>query len=154
MTTYVLTVSEFFPKTHKKNGLPTHFIVNIHSLIKKHTIRGNYQLWKKRFEKIDKGEACLSVRYWEEKPYKSKQIEIFNFNNTDGIGIQKLEFHKDKDGVPALKYPLINNKFEPNIKSIAENDGLSLSDFKEWFKVYDLSQPMVIIHFTHFRYCN
>ena len=25
-------------------------------------------------------------------------------------------------------------------------------DFKEWFKGYDLSKPMAIIHFTAFRY--
>lgn len=152
MKTYVLTISETFPKTHKKSGMPTFFVQQINSLVKKHTIRGNYALWKKRFEKIQKGEACLSVRTWEGKPYNSKQIEVFNFKNTDGIGIQKLEFYEDKDGCATIKYPLINNRFEPNIQVIAENDGLSIVDFKEWFKDNDLSKPMVIIHFTHFRY--
>ena len=95
----------------------------------------------------------MSIRNWTGKPYNSKQVEVFNLKNTEGISLEKLEFYEDKDGVPALKYPLINNKFEPNIDIIAENDGLSLSDFKEWFKGYDLSQPMAIIHFTHFKYC-
>ena len=37
-------------------------------------------------------------------------------------------------------------------EQLAKNDGLSLEEFKEWFKGYDLSQPMAIIHFTRFRY--
>lgn len=59
MKTYVLTISNIFPKNHKKAGLETNFIVKINSLLKKHTIRGNFLLWQKRFEKIEKGEACL-----------------------------------------------------------------------------------------------
>lgn len=151
-TTYVITVSEQFPKTHKKSGLPTGFINAIALKLKKHTIRGNYLLWRNRFDKINKGEACLSVRYWSGKPYRSKQIEAFVFDNTDGIGIEKLEFFDDGDGVSRLSYPLINNYAEPKIETLAENDGLEYKDFKEWFKGYDLSDPMVIIHFTNFRY--
>ena len=153
MKTYVLTISNTFPKTHKKSGLETNFIQKINGLTKLHTIRGNYKLWKKRFEKIEAGEACLSVRYWSGKPYSSKQVEAFNLKNVDGITVEKLEFFEDKDGVPALKYPLINNKVQLILYTLADNDGLSLSDFKEWFKNYDLSQPMAIIHFTHFKYC-
>ena len=128
------------------------FLNQIYSLVKKHTIRGNYKLWKKRFEKIEKGEACLSIRFWEGKPYNSKQKEFLNLKTVDGISLEKLEFHKDKDGIANLKYPLINNFSEPDIQILAENDGLSFSDFKDWFKKYDLSEPMAIIHFTHFKY--
>lgn len=150
--TYVITVSEFFPKTHNKSGLPTGFIDKIGSKIKKHTIRGNYPLWKKRIDEIQKGNAVLSVRYWTGKPYNSKQKEVYVLDKNSGIGIQKIEFHEDKDGVCALKYPIINNHREPNIKIIAENDGLSYPDFKEWFKGYDLNEPMAIVHFTDERY--
>lgn len=147
MKTYVLTVSEFFPKTHNKSGLPTGFINSIGSKSKKHTIRGNYELWKKRFEKIDKGEACLSVRYWTGKPYNSPQKEVFNFTKTDGIGIEKIEFDD------YLYSCLIEEKrFSVSSEMIPENDGLNHSDFEEWFKKYDLSKPMAIIHFTSFRY--
>lgn len=149
---YVLIVSEFFPKSHNKSGLPTGFIDKIGSNIKKHTIRGNYLLWKKRIEEIQKGNAVLSIRYWSGKPYKSKQKEVYVLDKNSGIGIQKLEFYKDKDGVCALKYPIINNNLEANIKVIAENDGLSYPDFKEWFKGYDLSEAMAIVHFTAERY--
>ena len=39
-------------------------------------------------------------------------------------------------------------------EELAKNDGLSLEDFTAWFKGYDLSETMAIIHFTPFRYDN
>lgn len=154
LITYVLTISENFPKTHSRSGDPTNFVQSISDLIKLHTIRGNYDLWENRFKKIESGEACLSIRVWEGKPYNSSQKEIFNLTNKDGIGIQKLESEemiltsrdciKTKDG----------RVFIPRVemKNLATHDGLSLPDFKEWFKGYDLSEPMAIIHFSRFRY--
>lgn len=38
------------------------------------------------------------------------------------------------------------------ISVIFENDGLSLADWCDWFRHYDLSKPMAIINFTKFRY--
>lgn len=151
MKTYVLTVSEFFPKTHNKAGLPTGFINSISNKSKKHTIRGNYELWKKRFEKINKGEACLSVRYWTGKPYRSSQKEVYNLTNTDGIG---LEIISDFGKITAIVRKNLNDIKAPiiRIEDISKNDGLRVDDFQEWFKKYDLSQPMAIIHFTSFRY--
>ena len=158
MKTYVLIVSEFFPKTHNKSGLPTGFINSIGNKSKKHTIRGNYELWRKRFDEIEKGEACLSIRYWAGKPYNSPQKEVFNLKNTNGIGIEKLEFDEmimttspvlitGKKGAEKMWKPTISD-----VPTLALNDGLTLPDFKEWFKKYDLSKPMAIIHFTSFRY--
>lgn len=156
MKTYVLTISEFFPKTHNKAGLPTGFINSISNKTKKHTIRGNYELWKKRFEKIASGDACLSVRYWTAKPYNSKQVEVFNFKNTDGISLEKLTF-TEKIMTPfyAMVHPngSIYTPDFSDLETIATNDGLSLGDFRIWFKKADLTKPMAIIHFTSFRYC-
>lgn len=150
MITYVLTVSEFFPKTHNKAGLPTGFIDRISNKTKLHAIRGNYDLWAKRFEKINKGEAVLSVRYWSGKPYNSKQIECFVFDKEDGIGIQKIEF---EDYFFDTGWIVRQEQFcDQSVNFVAKNDGLSKEDFKEWFKKYDLSRPMAIIHFTNFRY--
>ena len=75
--TYVLMVSTKFPAYHFLNGEPTLFIEKIASGEKITSIRFNYELWRKRFEKINKGEAVLSVRSWEGKPYRSKQIKNF-----------------------------------------------------------------------------
>ncbi|MFA5297872.1 MAG: hypothetical protein WC389_06645, partial [Lutibacter sp.] len=76
---YRLAVSRVFPATHKRAGEPTFFVEKLErtlelkyskvhlelELIKIHTIRGNYKLWKKRFEKINRGEAVLELYYWE-----------------------------------------------------------------------------------------
>ena len=147
MITYVLTVSEFFPKTHIKGGLPTGFINSIINNTKKHTIRGNYDLWAKRFDKINRCEACLSIRYWSGKPYNSPQIEVFKLDKTDDIGIQKILFDD------YLYSCLIDGKrFSVSSECIAENDGLTPSDFEQWFKGYDFNKEMAIIQFTEFRY--
>jgi hypothetical protein len=158
MKTYVLIVSEFFPKTHNKAGLPTGFINSILNQTKKHTIRGNYQLWKKRFNEIEKGNACLSLRYWNVKPYNSKQKEVYKYVNTDGIGIEKIEFKEmvmttqDNIITKTKKGHCIWVTEKAKLNELAKNDGLTLPEFKCWFSKYDLSQPMAIIHLTNFRY--
>lgn len=174
--TYVLTLSATFPKTHNKAGMPTGFkvkfalgqgcpdcdkpqdlsgvnisdcngCVNACSLPKLHTIRANYHLWEKRINEIQKRRAVLSVRQWEGKPYRSKQVEIAQLTAADGIGIERLIFDKSRD------FLLPNVNYKPvGVGNLANNDGLSLDDWKEWFKDYDLSKPLAIIHFTKFRY--
>jgi len=146
--TYVMIVSEFFPKSHNKSGLPTEFINKIGGKIKKHTIRGNYPLWKKRIEDIQKGNAVLSIRYWIGNPYSSKQKEVYVLDKKSGIGVQEL---KQKVFDFKLKF-IVDDKHVVPIENLSENDGLSLDDFKEWFKAYDLSESMAIIHFTDERY--
>ena len=157
MKTFVLTVSKEFPKTHKRAGESTFFVDNIKKLFtnesnKIHTIRGNYNLWAKRAEQINKGEAVLSIRYWSGNPYNSKQVEICILKE---IGIENLEF-EEKIMTP---FEVIRKKdgriYTPSLSTLAElanNDGLSLDDFKSWFRDYDLNKPMAVIHFTKFRY--
>ncbi|WP_418988089.1 hypothetical protein [Bacteroides heparinolyticus] len=149
--TYVLTLSEFFPKTHSKAGMPTNFKEKFLKKEKLHTIRANYPLWEKRIKDIQNGNAVLSIRQWEGKPYRSKQVEIARLTAEDGVGIQKLSFYKDKDGVPSLKFFGIEGKYIDR-EVLANNDGLSKEDWQEWFSGYDLSKPLAIIHFTKFRY--
>lgn len=185
MKTYVLTVSRYFPKTHKKAGKSTFFISQIrHSTCnylslegrkiesccencdfqfecaitkKLHTIRSNYEFWSKRISEIQKGNAILSIRYWSGKPYNSKQVETCQLDRNSGIGVQMLTFPSvrlcEGNATPlsAEVYESFSYKY-CDLSIIAKNDGLSLEDFKEWFKKYDLSKPMAIIHFTNFRY--
>lgn len=145
MKTYVLTVSKTFPSYHAKAGQETDFIQLIARGHKLHTIRGNYELWKKRFEAIEKGEALLSVRQWTGVPYRSPQTELFKYYKSNGIGVQKLQ-------LDILGWFVDDIDSDVKTKDIAENDGLSLDDFKEWFKETDMKEPMAIIHFTSFRY--
>ena len=157
MKTYVLTVSLTFPKTHKKAGEQTFFkekLINGLAQLqgedcKIHTIRSNYDLWSKRIAEIQSGNANLSIRYWSGKPYNSKQVEICQLDKNSGIGVQILFFDECK-----INKPLIADSSKTFIlpSLIAKNDGLSLEDFKEWFRKYDLNKPMAIIHFTPFRY--
>jgi hypothetical protein len=124
-----------------------------------HTCRGNYELWKKRIDEVHAGRAELSLRYWSGSPYNSKkdgskQIEFARLGKNDGIGIQLL----------MLSYTMILGALKNNdvaltsthgglsLSDVAKNDGLSLQDFKDYFKGYDLSEPLAIIHFTKFRY--
>lgn len=153
--TYVLTVSQRFPSTHKRKGEYTEFISKICCAKdidlpfpaydpKLHTIRLNYPLWEKRIKEVKAGNAILSLRYWSGKPYRSKQVEFTVLDKDSGIGIQKLEDPSNFVFAP------INGK-TINWETIAKNDGLSFDDFCDWFKVRS-KEPMAIIHFTEFRY--
>lgn len=154
LKTYVITVSEKFPKTHPKKGEPTNFPLSIKHYDKVHTIRGNYPLWKKRFEQIDKGEAILSVRIWTGKPYQSKQAEIFKYDKTRGIGLEIVN-HLDDLGFACIAKESSYHYTRTPTSELAKNDGLSLEDFKDWFGHNDLNNKQrVIIHFTDFRYCD
>lgn len=167
MKTYVITLSTNFPSTHPRKGDPTYFKEQLFNAIfrdrgydirgaypqhghKIHTIRANYSLWAKRFEQIEKGEACLSIRRWTGKPYRSEQYEMARLTKDDGIGIQKLEFRKVFSQCRTVR-PAVGDTYI-DAQSLASNDGLSLFDWTSWFENYDKSKPLVIIHFTKFRY--
>lgn len=147
MKTYVLTISKYFPKGHMFEGMETGFVDKIATGRKIHTIRSNYELWRKRIEKIEAGNACLSLRFWEGKPYKSKQFEFARLTKAwNKIGLQKIVIGS---GFP----PMIDDVADKELLSdIAKNDGLSFIEFLSWFQKYDRSKPMALIHFTGFRY--
>jgi hypothetical protein len=140
--TYVLTVSELFPKGHIREGEETGFVKKISAFDKIHTIRGNCDLWHKRAEKINAGKARLSVRIWSGKPYRSKQREVFEF---DKVGIEKIQL---------TELGWLVNDIDRHLTTglISKNDGLSEEDFKSWFKDKSFIKPMAVIHFTDFRY--
>lgn len=165
MKTYVITLSQVFPANHPRAGKRTHFAAKVQDTLddkpnmervdidyKRHTIRANYPLWAKRFEQIERGEACLSIRQWSGKPYASKQVEIARLTKEDGIGLQKLLFPRDRDGVHSLSLFYIECAKDTTSEELAHNDGLSVPEWRAWFRTYDLSKPMAIIHFTKFRY--
>lgn len=151
MKTYVITLSKKFPATHKRHGEPTYFWERFSSPSftrpKLHTIRANFDLWYKRFEKIAAGEACLSVREWTGAPYRSKQKELARLTREDGIGIQCLNF---ANLYGCDRY--IVDGYDVALSHLATNDGLSPNDWLDWFKAYDKTKNLAIIHFTSFRY--
>lgn len=179
MKTYVITLSKFFPAGHTRAGEPTRFRCaflqgrdfcpdctttcnydsdeirsrgrtcsrNLWKYRKLHTIRANYDLWAARIAEVEAGRACLSIRQWAGKPYRSPQIEIGRLTHADGIGIQKLEIRTP------FAFTIDDMLHDPQTLELqlAHNDGLSLDDWRGWFKG-DKSKAMAIIHFTNFRY--
>lgn len=153
MKTYVITLSQNFPAMHKQAGKPTNFKEKFLRGEKIHTIRANYPLWEKRIKEVQDGRAVLSVRQWTGKPYRSKQVEITTLTAEDEIGVQTARI------VAGIYLKIIfDDNFEHYFVSeeertlLAKNDGLSLEDWKEWFRSYDITNPLAIIHFTKFRY--
>lgn len=143
MKTYVLTISQVFPSKHPRKGEITGFVNKIARMEKVHTIRDNYELWKYRADEINADRAVLSIRVWSDKPYRSKQREVFVFER---IGVQKIErtvlgtFIDDMDS-------------DVTIHELAKNDGLKIEDFRAWFKgAWKPDTPKVIIHFSQFKY--
>lgn len=144
MKTHVITVSRSFPSTHNRKGEPTGFIEKIQAREKNHTIRLNYDWWKKRIDEVVLGEAILSVRVWTGRPYHSTPKQLIQFEAKDAIGISMIEQKEDGWYVDGVLTDLITAQ-------IAENDGLSEEDFVEWFKGKS-DGPMALIYFNHFRY--
>lgn len=94
MKTYVITLSKQFMKSHPQAGQPTMFKEKLLNKQKLHTIRGNYDLWKKRLDEVQEGKALLSIREWEGMPYRSKQVEIIKVTKDSGCGVQRISMHK------------------------------------------------------------
>lgn len=167
MKTYVITLSKQFPTGHIKAGQETFFKEQLERALKGydchviehpdglttvingrklHTIRANFPLWSERISQVQRGEAVLSVRQWTGKPYRSKQREIARLTASDGVGIQRLDLNDLNQSATVVE----GNRVE--LISLSKNDGLTFEDWHEWFKDYDLSAPLAIIHFTRFRY--
>ena len=138
-------ISRVFPSYHKNKGELTRFEQKIRNKNKIHTIRANYEKWKRKIDQIKNGEAVLSIREWQGVPYHSKQNYLFYYNQEDALDVSKLT--KDENGY------LINDTIRVSEEELAKNDGLTLDEFQEWFKVFP-SEPMAIIHFSGFRYEN
>jgi hypothetical protein len=142
MKTYVLMVAKTYPAYHSKGGQLTKFMLKIWDNEKLHTFRANYELWVKRAENINAGLAILSVRQWTDKPYRSKQKQEFTQTK---LTIQKAELIDNNTmRIDGKHYDLSDGY-------IANNDGLSLNDFREWFKKYP-KKPLALIHFTNLKY--
>ena len=152
LKTYVLTVSKNFLGSHPQAGKPTGFKDEILSGNKKHTIRGNYPYWAKIISEVNSGRGVLSIRQWSGLPYRSKQVEIAKFNK---LGCQKISISGisgRKVGNVSVQSPDAKKSRKlkkEQITTLANNDGLSIADFKSWFSS---NFEGIIIHFTDLLY--
>lgn len=151
MKNFILLIAKVFPWNHPLKGKPTEFRHKILSGEKIHTLRRNFDYWKKRIDQVQSGQAMLCLKQWIERPYYPPgQEDIFYFQG-EPVGIQKVIKHP-KYGWAVEVYPdqyVIINALE-----LARNDGLEYVSFEAWFKDYDLEKdgPLACIHFTGFRY--
>jgi len=110
-----------------------------------HTIRQNYEYWKK-FEGKD-----LALFVWEGKPYRSKQ-KVFCVKRL--VSVQKVlrkswvtAIHRDDNF--RMEF---DGKYFAIADDIAHNDGFKTKyEFRDWFNKYPFGE-MAILHFTDFRY--
>jgi len=147
--TYVIMVGKTFPNGHPKAGQPTNFKQQILEGKKIHTIRENYDLWFRRVEKVNFGKAIISLREWEGKPYKSKQVE---FMRLERAGCERFYCHYLNDS--HIRSQVNCGSYKLGLAQMAVNDGFeSKSDLLSWFfKKPDSSFKGAIIHFTDLRY--
>ncbi len=104
-----------------------------------HTIRQNYEYWK-RFEGK---EAALF--YWEDKPYRSKQ-KVFCVKRIVRVQeVELCELGAKHRWITADKRPIHG-------LVLSTNDGFFLfRHFFDWFKDYKPGR-MAVLHFTDLRY--
>ena len=141
MKTYYLTLSKVFPSTHAKAGMNTCFEEKLR-VYKLHTIRANDDFWKKRFEQIAAGKACLSIRQWVGKPYGkgSTQREIVRLTREDGIGLQELRIVNENYKGRGIMLGYVDGEQKKDFfHTLSQNDGLSFNDWLEWFKGYNFT---------------
>ena len=147
--THVITLSKKFMKGHPRSGERTEFKKLFTEGNKIHTIRGNYSYWSAKLDSVIAGEGVLSVREWINRPYKDGQKEIEKLSN---VGYQSITI--DEQGKIFIEGEEIS--FE-TFNMLAQNDGLSLQDFKDWFNFDKIIEDKkrfdgIIIHFTDFKY--
>lgn len=165
---YRMPVSRTFPQRHPRAGEPTFFVDRIlagqtiqsNMWMKIHTIRAS-KVWIERMKEVQAGRAVIELFYWSGKPYHKDengigQVVFATLDKDSGCGVQELKFDKMDWSYAFVsnveKADLYPRTLFPAYNVLAKNDGLSIDDFKAWFKGYDLSEPMVIVHFTSFRY--
>lgn len=178
----VVTLGKHFGPKHPRKGQETDFIAKVADGRKVHTCRSNYEYWRAKIEKITATGGLLSVRQWSGKAYRSPQ-EVITEIPAGIVGVQKLELRREKCVVnhyaeEQQEKPIVSISYYDysaevdgcpvSLDILAENDGLTVDDFKAWFKpVFDdaekkyhelaglasaLTLDFAIIHFTKRRY--
>ena len=159
----IIIISTTFPANHPEAGKPTGFeekilkalgyepLVNVDGF-KITTCRSNYTYWEKQIKKLKAKGGFLSVRKWKGHPYRSSQIEIARIP-AEVLGIQKLILQIENN--TTWTATVFGEKISLN--QIADNDGLSIQNYKNWFLPEFSRQnttkiELAVIHFTNYRY--
>lgn len=147
----IISLSKTFPKTHKRAGVKTFFLRSIKNGKKIHTIRTGYERWKHNLDKVINGTHIVSLRQWTGVPYRSPQDEISLLTD---VGYERISMSYDPD--TGKVRAVINGKPFADVKALAEHDGLTWTDFVDYFFGKGAHNATlfqgIIIHFTQFRY--
>ena len=135
LTRYELVVPSVFPKKHKKDEQKTTFAEDIKNGFKIHIFQSDYAKWKSVMDEVRDGKAYVSL-------VEKEGLEIMRFDNTSTIGIQKVHYSRKKFYLRMV---------EMSINQLANNDGMIISDFLDFFKCGSC-EDKALIHFTDFRY--
>lgn len=171
----------FFPK-HPRKGQNTDFRAKVVAGLKVHTCRPNYEHWRAKMEKLTEKGGVLSVREWIGRPYHQPGQETITDIPAGVAGVQKLELSRERcvvnhfaeeqvKPIATTTYYDYTAKVDGHpvhLEIVAENDGLTVEDFKAWFapafdaaeKKYpelaaaasNITLDFAIIHFTKRRY--
>lgn len=182
----VMLSKTFFPQ-HPKAGEPTGFAEKVKKGTKRHTCRCNYDYWKDRIARLQERNGVLSLRQWSGKPYeKGSHTETVLDVPASIVEVQELIMTRSKEEVkiyteqsPKPYAETAVYDYEASIDGtpypvelIAQNDGLTVEDFKAWFNpVFDdyakkvrltkddeeiepseITLKFAVIQFTTFRY--
>ena len=168
----IVTFSRVFPSTHPKKGEPTYFVEAILTQLGINYKVGRYFMWlvennpkidgvflMKFFDSLKRevppkshtirnhkkplkvGEF-ISPKCWADKPY-NKTIEGFwQINFAPIIEIKKVwDFEIKENGFFINR--MLTNHIDGRALRIAENDGLAIDDFKNWFQFPKLFEGQI-----------
>lgn len=144
--------SRLFPTTHSRRGEQTKFIEKVMLGEKIHTIRRQYDRWKHVAEKCA-GKPCeISLCQWRATPRRSNHVQVGLIEAQPGVQRLRMKYNPDSDSITAI----VDDNKTVNPETLAENEGLTIDEFKEWFfgRNRNMSQEFkgCILHLTQFRY--
>lgn len=143
--------SRLFPTTHSRRGEHTHFIENVMTGDKIHTIRRQYDRWRVIADKTAARPYTIALCQWAATPRRSRYHQVAAINAVIGVQHVQMLYFANTDNIIVT----VDGTDVP-VDEIARNDGMSVTDFKEWFFGRNRTENDefngCIIHFTDFRY--
>lgn len=156
----VVTLGKYFGPKHPRKGQETGFIAKVADGRKVHTCRSNYGYWRAKIEKITATGGVLTGIVGVQRLALRRERRVINhYAEEQDKPIATATYYDYTAEVDGHPVPL---------EILAENDGLTVDDFKAWFapifaetdKKYPqfaglasaVTIDFAIIHFTKRRY--
>ena len=142
----IMLSAKFFPG-HFKAGGNTDFARKVINGTKKHTVRSNYEYWRIKLEQAKETTGrVVSLRQWEDKPYRSRQQVILDIPasrcNVQRLEIERLMCSPLEDTAKSIYFDgyyyfgYIEKGCglkKVSLSEVAKNDGLSPVEFAAFF---------------------